>query len=63
MTDEESTARVSQASGMVSVQAECSVEEALHLLKERAADSGQPLEDLADDVVERRIRFESRQSA
>jgi len=54
---------VSQASGMVSVQAECSVEEALHLLKERAADSGQLLEDLADDVVERRVRFESRQTA
>jgi hypothetical protein len=63
MTDEESTARVSQASGMVSVQADCTVGEALELLKERARVSGQSLEALAEAVVERRIRFESRQTA
>ena len=63
MTEEESSARVSQASGMVSVQADCSVEEALELLKERARIAGQSLEALAEDVVERRVRFESQQSA
>ena len=63
MTDEESTVRVSQASGMVSVQADCSVGEALELLKERARASGQSLEELAEQIVERRIRFESRQTA
>ena len=63
MTDEESTVRVSQASGMVSVQADCSCEEALELLKERARTSGQRLEQIAEAAVERQLRFETRQTA
>ncbi len=63
MTEEESTARVSQASGMVSVQADCSCEEALEMLKQRAADSGQTLEQLAEAVVNREVRIDSRQTA
>ena len=48
---------VNQASGMVSVQAECSIDEALVMMKERAAVSGQTLLEIAGDTVERRIRF------
>jgi AmiR/NasT family two-component response regulator len=63
MTEEESTARVSQASGMVSVQADCSCAEALELLKQQAASSGESLESVADAVVRRTVRFGSRQTA
>jgi AmiR/NasT family two-component response regulator len=48
---------VSQASGMVSVQAECTVEEALALMKERAQVSGSTLLEIAEATVDRRIRF------
>lgn len=48
---------VSQASGMVSVQAECTVGEALALMKERALASGETLLEVAEATVERRIRF------
>ena len=48
---------VSQASGMVSVQAECTVDEALVLMKERALVSGESLLDIAEATVDRRIRF------
>jgi hypothetical protein len=48
---------VSQASGMVSVQAECTVGEALVLMKDRAVVSGESLLEIAEATVDRRIRF------
>ena len=48
---------VSQASGMVSVQADCTVGDALVLMKERALVSGETLLEIAEATVERRIRF------
>ena len=46
------------ASGMVSVQADSALEAALDLMVEHHAQvSGQSLDDLADAVLERRIRF------
>jgi hypothetical protein len=56
-TSEERNPQVSQASGMVSVQADCTVEAALVLLQERARVSGQSLADVAAATVARRIRF------
>jgi hypothetical protein len=48
---------VSQASGMVSVQAECSIDEALVLMKDRAVVAGESLLEIAKATVDRRIRF------
>ena len=56
-TPDEYGAKVHQASGMVSVQADCALEAALDLMVERAQVSGQSLDDVADAVLERRIRF------
>ena len=50
-------ARVDQAQGMVAVQAHCTVDEALALMKDRAAVQHQALDEIADDVVDRAIRF------
>ena len=50
---EESTAAVSQASGMVSVQAECPVDQALALMRDRAIVNGETLEEIATAVVAR----------
>jgi hypothetical protein len=49
--------QVHQAAGMVSVQAECTLAEALVLLQNRALVSGRSLHDIASDTVERRVRF------
>jgi hypothetical protein len=57
MNSDEMNPRVSQASGMVSVQANCAVDEALVLMKERAQVTGTSLLDVACATVERRIRF------
>jgi hypothetical protein len=54
---EERTARVHQATDIVSVQAHCSSSEALALLRERAAHSESDLEDIALAVVGRRVSF------
>ena len=51
------SARVTQASGMVSVQAECSVDDALVLMRDRATVQGQTLDEIAEAVLDRRIRF------
>jgi AmiR/NasT family two-component response regulator len=48
---------VHQASGMLSVQAHCTVGEALTWLTERAEATGQTLEEIATEVLERRLRF------
>ena len=49
--------RVHQAQGMVSVQAGCSLDEALEKMKERAAKTGQSLEDLAAAVLDHKSIF------
>jgi hypothetical protein len=50
---------VYQATGMVSVQMDVSLEEALVRLRAHAFTSGAALGDIAGDVVERRLRFDS----
>jgi alkylhydroperoxidase/carboxymuconolactone decarboxylase family protein YurZ len=42
---------------MVSVQAECRVEDALQLMAERAAVQGMTIEQIAQAVVDHNIRF------
>jgi hypothetical protein len=54
---EERTARVSQAAGMASAQADCSLTVALLLLEHRADELGLELEDTARSVLDRRARF------
>jgi AmiR/NasT family two-component response regulator len=50
--------RVTQASGMVSVQASCTLPEALVLMETRAQETGRSIEEIANEVVEREIRFD-----
>jgi len=57
-TSEEARNQVAEASVLVSVQADCSVEEALVLMTERARVRNQSLKDIADDVIERRVWFD-----
>ena len=52
------SARVSQATGIISVQAGCTLAEALDLLRERAIRLGQTLEMTALDVIDGVIRFD-----
>lgn len=49
--------RVNQASGMVSVQADCTIDEAVVLMQDRAATMGQTLDEIAAAVIDRSIRF------
>jgi hypothetical protein len=51
------TAKVAQAQGVVSVQADCTLDEALRMLVERAQVSHQSLSQIASDVVAHRIWF------
>jgi ANTAR domain/GAF domain len=51
-------AAVHQAAGMVSVQLEVGVEDALVALRAHAYQSDRPLGDVADDVVARRLRLD-----
>jgi hypothetical protein len=48
---------IAHASGIVCAQADCSPDEALTLMETRAAATGRSLADIADAVVERRLRF------
>jgi AmiR/NasT family two-component response regulator len=50
--------RVSQATGMISVQAGCTLAEAFELLRARAMLLGQTLEDTALDTLDHIIRFD-----
>jgi hypothetical protein len=50
--------RVSQATGMISVQAGCTLAEAFDLLRERAFARGQMLEFTAIDVIDGARRFD-----
>ena len=52
-------AQVHQASGMVMVQLGVTIEQAFLLLRARAFSDGRPLNEVAADVVERRLRFSS----
>ncbi|MGO9873605.1 MAG: ANTAR domain-containing protein [Acidimicrobiia bacterium] len=54
---EEFIPEVAQAQGMVSVQASCTVAEALTMMHERAQIEHQTLHQVADAVVARSIRF------
>jgi AmiR/NasT family two-component response regulator len=49
---------VHQAQGMVSVQAACSLDEAIALMQATADATGKTLDDVADDVISRRLRFD-----
>jgi len=51
------SAAVNQACGMVSVQAACSMEDAMVLMHDRATVQGQTLEEIAAAVIDRSIRF------
>ncbi len=51
---------VAQASGMVSVQADCTPEQALRLMTERAEATGARVEEVARAVIERATRFDRR---
>ncbi|MDQ1477486.1 MAG: hypothetical protein QOE62_2715 [Actinomycetota bacterium] len=51
--------RVHQATGMVSAQLGCGVAEALAQMMILAAKTNEPLDELAEAVVQRRIRFDS----
>ena len=48
---------VAQASGMVSVQAECTVDDTLIRIQERAVSMDCTLDEIATAVIERRLRF------
>ena len=48
---------MAQASGMVSVQAECSVDEAFVMIEERAQTIDLTTEEVAESVVDRQFRF------
>jgi AmiR/NasT family two-component response regulator len=48
---------VNQASGMVSVQAACTMDEALVLMMDRATVQGETLDEIASAVLDRTIRF------
>ena len=50
-------AKIAQAQGRISVQARCTVEEALDLMVERAALAHLTLEEIADGVAHGRIWF------
>lgn len=45
------------ASGVVVAQTSCTVEEAVALMQERAAQTSRTVEAVADDVINRTIRF------
>ena len=54
---EELSFRVSQAQGMVSVQAECSLPEALVMMQDRATVQHQTIVQVADAILNHSIRF------
>ena len=52
-----SSDRVYQAQGIVSVQADCTVDEALDWMTEKAEESGMSLDAVAVEIIERRMRY------
>ena len=57
MAGEEHDPLVNQAAGMVSVQADCSIGDALEMLQARSLVSGESLVEIAEATVQRRVRF------
>ena len=53
----ENRVRMSHASAIVSIQAHCSVTEAIGLMRHRAEVNGQTLEEVVIAVVDRLVRF------
>jgi len=49
--------RVNQASGMVSVQATCTCDEAIVMMKKRVVDTHHTLDQIASSVLDRTMRF------
>jgi hypothetical protein len=49
---------VYRAAGMVSVQASCSLQEALALMRARAAEGGNTVDEIATGVIDRSVGFE-----
>lgn len=56
---EQLSIHVHQATGMVAAQAGCDIQEAFNRLTIRAAAMGQSLDDIALDVLDRIVRFDS----
>ena len=56
-TESDRSATVLQAEGLVSVQVDCPVGDALQLMADRAVVQGMTIEDVALAVVDRSIRF------
>jgi hypothetical protein len=54
---QQQSAVVINAAGMISVQAECTLDEALERLQSRAAATGKTVDQVATYVVNRTIRF------
>ena len=52
------SARVLQAQGMVSVQADCTMDEAARLIRETAQATDQTVERVADRILARRLWFD-----
>ena len=55
--DRQYSFRVNQAIGMVTEQIHGTIPEGIALIEERAAASGQTLDQIADAVIDRSIRF------
>jgi hypothetical protein len=54
----EPMARIAQAQGMVSVQANCTLDAALALLRNTARATDETVDHIAGEVVQRHVRFE-----
>jgi AmiR/NasT family two-component response regulator len=50
--------RVAEATNIVAAQVRCTLPEALQLMEERAEETGRTVEEIANEVVEREIRFD-----
>ena len=58
LTNGHFSARIHQAIGMISVQAQCNLDEALAKLRMRAAGLGESLDAVAVGVIDGAIRFD-----
>ncbi len=58
--EESQSDHVAQATGMVSVQADCTVVEAFRMMEERADLIDLTMEEVADSVLDRRLRFSAK---
>jgi hypothetical protein len=61
--DPDRSVRVAQACGMISAQADCSMDTAIALLEKRAALIGCAFADIATAVIDRRLRFDGSRDA